>query len=68
MVLMNLFAGKEWKCRSRAWTCRHTERESGMSGESSISVFALACVKWIAGKKLLYNTGSPAWRFDDLKG
>ena len=45
-----------------------TLRESGMSGESSISVFTLACVKWIAGKKLLYNTGSPAWRFDDLKG
>ena len=30
------------------------ERESGMNGESSINI-------WIAGEKLPYNTGSPAW-------
>ena len=32
-----------------------------MNGESSISIYTLSCVKWVAGKKLLYNTGSPAW-------
>ena len=24
MVLMNLFAGKEWRCRYRVWTCGHS--------------------------------------------
>ena len=37
------------------------EGESGMNGESSISTHTLSCVKWIAGKKLLYNKGSPIW-------
>ena len=23
-VLMNLFAGREWKCRYREWTCGHS--------------------------------------------
>ena len=27
----------------------------------SINMLTLSCVKWIAGEKLLYNTGSPAW-------
>ena len=30
-------------------------------GESSINVYKLPCAKWIAGEKLLYSTGSPAW-------
>ena len=25
MVLMNLFAGREWRCRYREWTCGHSE-------------------------------------------
>ena len=25
MVLMNLFAGKEWRHRCREWTCGHRE-------------------------------------------
>ena len=24
VVLMNLFAGKEWRCRCRAWTCGYS--------------------------------------------
>ena len=24
MVLMNLFAGKKWRCRGREWICGHT--------------------------------------------
>ena len=27
MVLMNLFAGKEWRCRYKEWTHRGKERE-----------------------------------------
>ena len=26
MVLMNLLAGKEWRCRCREWTCGHSGR------------------------------------------
>ena len=25
-VLMNLFAGKEWECRYKEWTCGHCGR------------------------------------------
>ena len=34
MVLMNLFSGKEWRCRYREWTCGHT-RGKGRVGRSS---------------------------------
>ena len=30
--------------------------ESGMNGENSINICTLSYEKWIAGKKLLYNT------------
>ena len=33
----------------------------------SINMLTLSCVKWIAGEKLLYNTGSPAWHSDGLE-
>ena len=62
MVLMNLFAGKDWRSRCREWTCKYRRRnENGMNGESSINVCTLPSVKQIAGKKVLYNTESPAW-------
>ena len=35
--------------------------ESGMNGERSINIYTLSCVKWTAGEKFLYNTGSSAW-------
>ena len=37
------------------------EGESGTNGESSINICTLSCVEWIAGEKLLFNTGSPVW-------
>ena len=29
MVLMNLFAGKDWRCRCREWTCGHSRGRRG---------------------------------------
>ena len=43
--------------------------KSGTNGESSIKMYALSCVKWIGGERLLCNMGSPAWcSLDDLEG
>ena len=52
MVLMNLFAGKEWRLRCREGTCRYSERKSRMNGESS-DIQTLSCTKQIVGEKLL---------------
>ena len=74
-VLLNLFAGREWRCRYREWTCGHT-RGKGRVGRSSplyyihfksvcvsssINRYILKWVKQIGGEKLLYNTGNSAW-------
>ena len=59
MVLISLFAGKEW--RHRGGECM-VEGERGTDGESSIIIYTLSCVQQLADEKLLYNTGSPAWR------
>ena len=46
MVLMNLFAGTEWRCRYREQTSGHSgEGESGKNGESSKDIHTLPCVK-----------------------
>ena len=37
------------------------EGKGGMNGKSSINMYTLLCVKQIAGGKLLYNAGGPAW-------
>ena len=37
------------------------EGESGMNGESGISIYTLPRVKWAAGEKFLYKRGSSAW-------
>ena len=37
------------------------EGESGMNGESCISIDTLPRVKWAAGEKFLYKIGSSAW-------
>ena len=39
------------------------EGEGGTNGESSIDIYTLPCVKQIAGRTLLCNTGSPTWHF-----
>ena len=37
------------------------EGKSGTNGESSTNMYTLLCVTQIAGERLLYNTGGPAW-------
>ena len=43
------------------------EGESEMNGESSINIHTQSGMRWIAGGKLLYCTGSPV-SGDDLEG
>ena len=38
------------------------EGESGTNGESSISVYILSGVRWIAGEKSLCGMGNPVWQ------
>ena len=64
MVLMNLFAGKEWSHRCRECTSGHSGRRRELTnGESRINIYTLPGIKQRAGEKLLCNTGSPAWHF-----
>ena len=37
------------------------EGKSGVDRESNIYIYTPPCIKWIAGEKLLYNTGRTAW-------
>ena len=37
------------------------EGESGTNGESSINVYTLSGVRWIAGEKSLCDMGNPVW-------
>ena len=37
------------------------EGKSGTNGESSIYIYTLSSVRWIAGEKVQYSTGSPVW-------
>ena len=37
------------------------EEENEMDGESSINIYSLKGIRWIAGEKMLYSTGSPVW-------
>ena len=54
---MNLFAGKERRCRYREQTCAHTRgEESGVNGESSIDMYRPSRVEQITGEQRLYNT------------
>ena len=63
MGLMNLFAGKDWRQRYRENGLMEEvgEGESGINGESSVIVYTLSGVRWIAGVKLLCSTGNPVW-------
>ena len=57
MILMNLFAGQEWRHRHREQTLDTAgEGEGGTNWESSTETYALPCVKWIANGNFLYNT------------
>ena len=60
-VLMNLFAGQQWRLRQREQTCRHGvvgEAEGGTNVESSMGTYRLPCVKYIASRNLLCDRGS----------
>ena len=49
MVLMNLFAGQEWRCRRWEWTWVGVGGgEAEMNGESSVAIQTLLCVRSIA--------------------
>ena len=60
MVLMNLFAGQQWRCRHREQTCAHGRRgrggEGGMYGASNMETYITV---WkIDSGNLLYDSGN----------
>ena len=59
IILMNLFAEKEWGPRRRESACGHSGGGNGTSGGSIINIYTLSDVKWIAGEKLLCRAGGP---------
>ena len=59
---MNLFAGKEWRCKiENGHVDTAGEGEGGMSWESSSDLHTLSCVKWRASGKLPNSTGRSTW-------
>ena len=40
------------------WTQSGMERHRGTNQGCSIKIYALLCVGWVAGEKLLHNTGA----------
>ena len=59
MVLMNLFAGQEWRHRHRKQTCGHNGGRRGRDDwKSNIATYTLPYIKQIASENLLYDTGS----------
>ena len=60
MVLMNLYAGQQWRRRQREQTYGHGEQEEegGANGESSMETYTLIYVKQIAGGNLPYDSGN----------
>ena len=70
MELMNLSAGRQWRCRHREQTCAHSgEGEGGTTRESSTDTYTLLYVKHINSGNLLYDAGSSNSVFcDNLKG
>ena len=54
MVLMNLLAGQQRRCRHREHTYGQGQGEEGkgeMNGESSMEAYTLPCVKYIYNGK-----------------
>ena len=61
MVLMNLFAGQQWRCRHREQTYGHGQREEGegeMNEESSLEACTLPYVKYLVNGSLLHDSGN----------
>ena len=62
MVLLNLFAGQQQKCRHRDRLVDIVgEREGGTNGESSMKTYVLPYVKQIASGNFLYDSGNSDW-------
>ena len=69
MVLMNLFAGQQWRHRHTEQTCGHSGgREGGRNGECSMETYTQTYVKQIACGYLLYDSGSSNQCSDNLVG
>ena len=62
MVLMNLFAGQQQRCRHRDRLVDIVgEGEGGTNGESSMKTYILLYVKQIASGNFLYDSGNSDW-------
>ena len=62
MVLLNLFAGQQHKCRHRDRLVDIVgEGEGGTNGESSMKTYVLPYVKQIASGNFLYDSGNSDW-------
>ena len=71
MVLMNLFAGQQWRHRHREQTYGPDKGEEGegeMNGESSMEAYTLPYVKQIANGHLLYDPGNSNWALSQPRG
>ena len=68
MVLMNLFAGQQWRHRHREQNYGHGGGAAGGTNrESSLEIYTLWYIKWIASGNLLYDTGNPKPRLCDSR-
>ena len=57
-LLMNLFAGQQWRRRHREQTVDTAgEGEGGTNGETSMETYTLPYVKYIASGNSLYEAG-----------
>ena len=66
-VLMNLFAGQEWRCTHREWTCGHSRQRRGWDKLRKVALtYTQSCVKQ-AGGKLLCNRELSSVLHDDLE-
>ena len=43
MVQVNLFAGQEWRCRHREWTCGHCGERGGGMGWELTYIYTTMC-------------------------
>ena len=61
MILMNLFAGRQWRHRHREQTYGHEQGEEGEGGvnrESSMETYTLPYVKQTVKGNSLYDPGN----------
>ena len=56
MLLMNLFAGQQWRCRHREQTCGHRTR--GTDGEDSTETHTVPYGKQTVNRNSLYDSGN----------